>query len=115
MYISSVHVIIYKNVVPARLQNISGLMMCLLRIFAKFASGWRPTGCKFNSARCKFKSAGCKFHLVSRQPDANFIRSAASWMQLHTASGYPIQNTQIYQLNEICIRLADSRMQILQK
>jgi hypothetical protein len=49
--------------------------------------------------------AGCKFHLISRQPDANFIQLAAIWMQisfsrpparrkLHPASRLAMQNTQ---------------------
>jgi hypothetical protein len=73
-------------------------------------------------------------HLVRRQPDANFIQSAASRMQisfrqlpagckLHLASGLAIHkytNLSMWhvaggQPNEICIRLAASRMQILQK
>jgi hypothetical protein len=56
---------------------------------------------------------GCKFHSVSRQPDANCIWLAAIKYKipkfinsLHTAGN---------QLNEICIQLADSRMQIWQK
>jgi hypothetical protein len=57
--------------------------------------------------------AGCKFHSVSRQPDANCIRRAAMQYKiprfinsLHVAGDQP---------NEICIRLAASLMQILQK
>jgi hypothetical protein len=89
--LSSVNVIIYKNVVLTCLQNTSSLTMCQLRIFAKFASSWLPDG--------------CKFHSVGRQPDANFILSASIWMQisfsrppagcnLNPASGHAIQNTQ---------------------
>jgi hypothetical protein len=107
--ILSEHVIINKNVVPACLQNTSGLTMCKLRILQNL----QPVG---------------------RQPDANFIQSAASRMQisfswppaeckLHPASGLAIQNTQRKfinslhvagdQPNEICIRLTASWMQIL--
>ncbi len=67
--------------------------------------------------------AGCKFNSVGYQPDANFIQSATSWMQI--ASGKRPCNTKYPNLstwhvagdqpNEICIRLAASRMQILQK
>ncbi len=77
----------------ACLHNTSSLTICQLRIFAQFVSGWPP--------------ARCKFHSVGRHPDANFIQSAASEMQisfsqlpaikLHPASGLTIQNTQIYQ------------------
>jgi hypothetical protein len=56
---------------------------------------------------------GCKFHSVGRQPDANCIGLAAIQYKkakfinsLHAAGDQP---------NEICIPLADSRMQILQK
>jgi hypothetical protein len=89
--------------------------MYYLRIFAKFASSWRPAGCNFHTAGCKFQSARCKFNLVGCQPDANFIQSAASQIQykipkfinsLHAAGDQP---------NEICIWLADSQIQILQK
>jgi hypothetical protein len=115
IFISSEHVIIYTNVVPACLQNTSGLTMCLLCIFAKFAFGLPP--------------ARCKFHSVDHQPDANFIQLAASRIQisfsrlpagckLHPATGLAIQNTQIYQCGmwpATKQRLAASRMQILQK
>jgi hypothetical protein len=64
--------------------------------------------------------AGCKFHSVGRHLDANFIHSAASRMQL--ASGYrpcntkyPVLHAASVQPNKICILLAASRMQILQK
>jgi hypothetical protein len=91
IYISSVLVIIDKYVIPECLQNTSRLTMCLLRIFAIFASGWLL--------------AGCKFHSVSCQLDANFIQLAAIQMQisfsrpparckLHPASSHAIQNTQ---------------------
>ncbi len=74
IYNSSVHVIIYKNVVPVRLQNTSSLTMCQLHIFANFASGQR------SAVQClsfSQPSAGCKFHSVGRQPDANCIRLVA--------------------------------------
>ncbi len=79
-YISilSVHVIIYKNVVLACLQNTKGLTMCQLRIFSKFASG------------CKFPSFG-------RQPDANLVQSVAIGMQISFSQRQPDAN---------CIRLA---------
>ncbi len=83
IYISSVHVIIYKNVVPACLQNTSRLAMCQLLFFAKFASGWLL--------------ARCKFHSVSCQPDANFIQLAAIRMQISFSRRQPYAN---------CIRLA---------
>ncbi len=86
-------------------KNTSGLTMCKLRIFLKFAFGWLP------AVQClsfSWPPAGCKFHSVSRQLDANFIQSATSRMQisfsqppagckLHPTSGHAIQNTQIYQ------------------
>jgi hypothetical protein len=53
--------------------------------------------------------AGCKFHSVGHQLDANCIWLAAMQYKiprLHAASDQP---------NEICILLAASRMQILQK
>jgi hypothetical protein len=53
--------------------------------------------------------AGCKFNSVGRQPDANCIRLAAMQYKipsLHAASDQP---------NEICILLAASQMQTLQK
>jgi hypothetical protein len=53
--------------------------------------------------------SGCKFHSVCRQPDTNGIRLAAIQYKipsLHAAGD---------QQNEICILLAASRMQILQK
>jgi hypothetical protein len=83
---------------------------------AKFASGWLL-------ARNKFLSVSC-------QLDANFIKLAAIRMQisfsrppagckLHLASGHAIQNTQFacgqQPVKEICILLAASQMQILQK
>ncbi len=80
IYISSVHVIIYKNVVPACLQNTSRLTMCQRCIFAKFASGQLL--------------AGCKFHSVSRLPDANFIQAAPAGCKLLPASSHVIQNNQ---------------------
>ncbi len=127
IYISSVHVIMYKNVVPARLQNTSRLTMCQLRIFAKFASGWLLAGRKFHSvsrqpdtnfiqsvaSRMQISFSWlpfrCKFHSFGRQPDANCIQLAAMQYKipsLHAASNQP---------NEICILLAASQMQILQK
>jgi hypothetical protein len=67
--------------------------------------------------------AGCKFHSVGCLLDANFIQSATSRMQI--ASGWQPCNTKYPNLsmwhvagdqpNKICIRLAPSRMQILQK
>jgi hypothetical protein len=105
--------------------------MCWLRIFAKFASGWPP--------------ARCKFHSVGHQPDANFIQSAASRMQIsfrrqparckfHSVGHQPEANcirlaalqckipkfiNSLHvagnQPKEICIWLAASRMQILRK
>jgi hypothetical protein len=51
----------------------------------------------------------CKFHSVGCQPDANCIQPAAMQYKihsLHAASDQP---------NEICILLAASQMQILQK
>jgi hypothetical protein len=90
--------------------------MCLLCIFAKFASGWLL--------------ARCKFHSVSRQPDANFIQLTAIRMQISFSRCQPDANCirlaamqykkpSLYaasdQPNEICILLAASRMQILQK
>jgi hypothetical protein len=115
IYISPVHVIIYKNVVPACLQNTSGLTM-LAAYFCKICirlaasrmqiSFSRPQpGCKFH---CRPLS-GCKFHSVGCQLDANCIRLAAMQYKipsLHMASDQP---------NEICILLATSWMQILQK
>jgi hypothetical protein len=50
IFISFEHVIIYKNVVPVCLQNTSGLTVCKLRIFEKYASGWLPAGCKLHLA-----------------------------------------------------------------
>jgi hypothetical protein len=74
--------------------------------------------------------AGCKFHSVICQPDANFIQLAAIWMQISFSRRQPDANcirleAMQYKLpslhaasnqpNEICILLAASRMQILQK
>jgi hypothetical protein len=90
--------------------------VCELRIFAKFASVWTP--------------AGCKSHSDCRQPDANFIQLAAIRMQisfsrplagckLHPASAMQYKIPSLHaasdQPNEICILLAASQMQILQK
>ncbi len=108
IYILSVHVIIYKNVVPACLQNTSGLTLCSVRILAKYASGLLP------AVQCLSFSwllARCEFHSVGRQLDANYIWLAAMQYKipklinsLHAAGKQP---------NEIYIRLAASRMQIL--
>jgi hypothetical protein len=38
--------------------------------------------------------AGCKFHSVGRHPGASFIQSAASWMQIASASSHAIHNAQ---------------------
>jgi hypothetical protein len=65
-------------------------------------------------ARCKFHSVDCQ-PLASHQPLAR--------CKLHPASGHAIQNTKFInslhvagnQPNEICIWLAASQMQILQK
>jgi hypothetical protein len=53
--------------------------------------------------------SGCKFHSVGRQPDANSNRLAAMQYKmpsLHAASDQP---------HEICILLAATQKQILQK
>ncbi len=85
-FIKPVHVLIYKNVVPAYLQNTSSLPMCQPLISEKFAFGQLP--------------AGCKFHLVGRKPHANWVFCIA-WplarCNLHSAGG---------RLNEICIQMA---------
>jgi hypothetical protein len=77
-FFSSEHVIIYKNVVPACLQNTSGLTM----------------------ASCVFLQ---NLHPVGRQPDANFIQSAGSQMQISSVGCQPDANF---------IQSATSRMQI---
>ncbi len=116
IYILSIHVKIYKNVVPACLQNTSRLTMCQLHIFPKL----HPVGCQphanlIQSAASRMQisfswpPSGCKFHSVCRQPNANCIWLAAMQYKipsLHAACDQP---------NEICILLAASRMQIFQK
>jgi hypothetical protein len=85
---------------------------------------WHPVGCQLDanfilSAASRMQisfsrlPAGCKFNSVGHQPDANCIQPAALQYKilklinsLHVASNQP---------NEFCIRLAASRMQILQK
>jgi hypothetical protein len=84
--------------------------------FIQLADSRMQTSSSWPPARCKFHSVGC-------QPDANFIQSATSRMQY--ASGLRPCNTKYPNLsmwhvagdqpNEICIWLAASRMQILQK
>jgi hypothetical protein len=90
--------------------------MCLLHIFAKFASDWLL--------------AGCKFHSVSRQPDANFIQLAAIRMHILFSRRQPDGNC-IWQAamqykipslraasnlpNEICILLAASTCKLCRK
>jgi hypothetical protein len=62
--------------------------------------------------------AECTFHSVSHHPDANFIQSAPSRMQIAMQYKIPKFINSLHaagdQPNEICILLVDSRMQILQ-
>jgi hypothetical protein len=91
IYILSVHVIIYKNVVPACLQNTSRLKMCQLCIFDKFPSGWLLAGCKFNSVSCQ---PVAKFNqLAAIRTQISFSPPPAG-CKLHPASSHAIQNTQ---------------------
>jgi hypothetical protein len=66
--------------------------------------------------------AGCKFYSVGRHPDANFIQSAASRMQIANcirlvAMQYKIPSLHAAgdQPNAICILLAARQIQSLKK
>ncbi len=118
IYISSVHVIIYKKCSPSGLAKHQPLYNVLAAYFCKICIQLAASRMQISFSQ---PLAGCKFHSVGLHLDENFIQSAASRMQI--ASGQQPCNTKY----PICMRLATnqmkfascwlaaSRMQIFQK